>query len=186
MFRLTLHLSMLFSFLATTAYADKADLPSPPKGFEWQWCEDVSVGILKPQQWHFKTNMKNRTRGYFITKEKIEEAGEFSTGLSLNVIPSVGLKRGGLASDFAKAYVRTAIQDEESVLKIIPPKDVGPVKTFGCRIKKAGSVVHYFLIADDSRDILYLFMFESPEKEWNTAWKIGETILQKLYIDFPE
>lgn len=183
---LTLQLSTLFYLVAAAAYADKADLPSPPEGFEWQWCEDVSIGILKPQGWHFSSNRKNATRGYFVTKEKIEEAGEFSTGLSLNVIPGIGQKRHGLASDFAKAYVRTAIQDKGSVLKIIPPKNAGPAKTFGCRIKKDGSVIHYFLIADDARDIVYLFMYESPEKEWNTAWKTGETIFKKLYIDFPE
>ncbi len=102
------------------------------------------------------------------------------------VYPDVGRKKGGLASDFAIAFVRQAIQNKDSVLTVIPPKSVGPAKTFGCRIKKDGSVVHYFLIADDSSDKLYLFMYESPEKEWDAAWKTGEQILKKLYIDFPE
>ncbi len=183
MLRYILHLPILISLVATTVHADEPDLPSPPTGFEWQWCEDVHVGILKPEQWHYK---RIETRGYFITQQKIENASEISTGLSLYVIPSVGKKRGGLASDFAKSYVRAWIQDKDSVLQIIPPGNAGPAKTFGCRIKTDGSVFHYFLIADDSRDILYLFMYASPEKEWEMAWKTGETILRKLYIDFPE
>ncbi|QDV10680.1 hypothetical protein CA51_05300 [Rosistilla oblonga] len=181
-----LHLPLLISLLANTVHADKPDLPSPPAGFEWQWCEDVSVGILHPNQWHFKTQNQNATRGYFITKEPIDDSGEFSTGLSLNVIPNVGKKQGGLASDFARSFVRAAIQDKDSILQIIPPRSAGPAKTFGCRIKTDGTVMHYFLIADDNRDVLYLFMYESPEQEWTSAWNIGQTILQKLYVDFPE
>ena len=72
------------------------------------------------------------------------------------------------------------------MLRIIPPAEAGPAKVFGCRIRKEGSVIHYFLIADDTRDVLYLFMFESPEAEWESEWNTGETMLQKLYVDFPD
>lgn len=179
-------LLLLFAFLPSSVRAGKPDLPSPPAGFDWQWCDEVRVGILKPQQWHFLSQSKNETRGYFITKEKFHGTGKFDTGLSLNVIPNVGKKQGGEASNFAKSFIREAIQDKQSVLQVIPPGEVGPAKTFGCRIRRHGSIVHYFLITDDSQDILYLFMFESPESEWESAWKIGETMLQKLYVDFPD
>lgn len=186
MLNLRICLLFFFAFLTTAVRADEPDLPSPPDGFDWQWCDEVRVGILKPQQWHFLSQSKGETRGYFITKEKILGAGEFRTGLTLNVIPNVGKKRGKVASDFAKSYIREAIRDKQSVLRIIPPAEAGPAKVFGCRIRKEGSVIHYFLIADDTRDVLYLFMFESPEAEWESEWNAGETMLQKLYVDFPD
>ncbi len=185
-------LSIIVLLSASTGYADDPpELPSPPAGFEWQWCDEVKVGILKPKQWHYKSRHKNATRGYFISKEKIDDTGKFDTGkfdtgLTLNVIPGAGKKLGGLASDFAQGFVRTATRDKQSVLQTMPPRTAGPAKTVGCRIKKSGSVIHYFLIADDSRDLVYMFIFESPEQDWDMAWKTGETILGQLQIDFPE
>ncbi|KAA1257250.1 hypothetical protein LF1_53990 [Rubripirellula obstinata] len=177
---------IIVSLVATVAHAEKPNLPSPPTGFEWQWCEDVSVGILKPHQWHYKTARKNATRGYFITQENIEDTGGFNTGLSLNVIPGVGMKRGGTASEFAKLFIQEATKEKESVLLVIPPNQAGPAQTFGCRIKKDGSVIHNFLIADDANDVVYMFIYESPEQDWEEAWSKGQTMLRKLYIDLPE
>lgn len=178
-------LLILLSLSITTAHAEEPDLPTPPAGFAWQWCEGVDVGILMPDQWHFKSHREDTTLGYFITQENIDKTGQFNTGLSLNVFPNVGQKNDALASDVAISYVRAAIQDKDSVLQIIQPSTVGTAKTFGCRIKKNGAIVHYFLVADDSRDVLYLFLFESLEDEWNEAWKTGEILLQNLYIAFP-
>lgn len=166
--------------------ADTPKLPSPPDGFDWQWCDDVRVGLLRPNKWHFKTEKKGETLAYFVTKEKIDGNKGFSTGLTLNVIPHVGKKNGGSASDYARRFVREAIQDKKTVLEVLPPKKAGPANTFGCRIKKDGSTTHYFLIADDRQDKLYLFFFESPSEEWDSAWKTGDQILKKLMVDFPE
>jgi len=47
-------------------------------------------------------------------------------------------------------------------------------------------VVHFFLVADDARDKLYLFIFESPETRWEASLQIGELMLKKLYIEFSD
>lgn len=179
-------LTIALVMMASVANAEKPKLPAPPDGFEWQWCDEVRVGLLKPDGWHYHTHNKGATLGYFITKESIAEKGEFATGLTLNVIPDVGKKTGGQASDVAKSIVGRAIRDRESVLTVIPPGNAGPTQTFGCRVKRNGSIMHYFLIADNGADKLYLFYFESPEKEWDAAWKTGEQLLKKLVIDLPE
>jgi hypothetical protein len=53
-----------------------------------------------------------------------------------------------------------------------------------------GATLGYFItkesIAEKGTDKLYLFYFESPEKEWDAAWKTGEQMLKKLIIDLPE
>jgi hypothetical protein len=179
-------LAVLLTLATTALIAEQPELPTPPDGFDWQWCEDVKVGLLKPKGWHFQSEKKNDTRAYFITKEKIDPKTGFETGLSLNVIPGVGKKSGGSTSGYAIQFVRQAIRDRETVLEVFDPDKIGPARTVGCRIKKDGSVIHYFLVADNDRDMLYLFSFESPDKQWEIAWKTGEQMFKQLMIDFPE
>lgn len=188
---LPLAVALSFAFMAGSAFADddKSDapkLPKPPKGFEWKWCKEVKVGLLKPEGWHFKEQKKNETRGYFISKEEIKKGGEFKTGLSLNVIPGIRKKQGLKPSEYAAKFVREILKTRTTILQVIRPGKAGPVTTAGCRIKRDGSIIHYFLIADDAGDRLFLFSFESPEEDWKASWKTGETLLQKLVIDFPE
>jgi hypothetical protein len=185
----TRYLTIICVLVAATAFAEQPKLPSPPDGFEWQWCDEVRVGLLRPKQWHFKSGAKGDTKGYFITKEKIDpvKGNEgFDTGLTMNVISGIRKKSGNSPSDYAIKFVREAIRDKASVLEILPPKKAGPAKTFGCRIQKDGTIMHQFLIADDNRDLLYLFFFESPANEWDVAWKTGDQILKKLYVEFPD
>jgi hypothetical protein len=179
----------IFVFVTATAHSQQPKLPPPPDGFDWQWCEEVGVGLLRPKQWHFKQGAKGDTNGYFLTKEKIDPAKGsegFETGLTMNVISGIRKKNGENPSDFAIKFVREAIRDKDNVLEIFPPKKAGPAKTSGCRIKKDGTVIHQFLIADDKRDVLYLFLFEGPAAEWDVAWKTGDQILRKLYVEFPD
>ena len=47
-----------------------------------------------------------------------------------------------------------------------------------------GITVHYLLIADDQHNTLHLMFFESPDEEWQVAWKSGEVMLQHAETDF--
>ena len=58
--------------------------------------------------------------------------------------------------------------------------------TFGCRIIKEDTITHYFLIADDPADLLYLFIYESPVGEWDQAWKVGKVLLSKFFVNLSE
>ncbi len=160
------HILALIVTLGIAASVDAAEpkLPKPPDGFQWQWCKEIRAAFLLPKAWHFKYEKRGETHGYFITREEIKGAkGKFNTGLSVNVIPGISKKT-----------------------KDKPPKSRGRLKTFGCRVKKDGSVVHSLLIANDEDDKLYLVLFESPEKEWKDDWKTGDTIMKKLYFEFPK
>jgi len=39
------------------------------------------------------------------------------------------------------------------------------------------------MVANPKTNTLYLFIFESPETNWDSAWKIGKQILDSLVID---
>lgn len=171
---------------SSIAFAEPPKLPTPPEGFKWQWSEEARVAILQPDKWHFRTDVKKETHGVFITKEEIDPQKGFETGLSLNAIPNISKASQMKPSEYAKKFVGEAIRDKSKVLEVLQPKKAGPAETFGCRIKKDGSITHFFLVADDKNDKLYLFIFESPENEWKEAWKLGDQMMKKLYIDFPE
>ena len=117
---------------ATTARSEQPKLPPPPDGFDWQWCDEVRVGLLRPNQWHFKQGTKGDTKGYFLTKEKIDPAQGnegFETGLTMNVISDIRRKSGEDPSDYAIRFVREAVRDKDNVLQILPPGDAGHAKT---------------------------------------------------------
>ena len=122
------------------------------------------------------------TQAYFITKDKFNPPEHFLTGLTINVFSGVGKKHGGTAFAQAVVLLRDVTRDKAVVILEIPPAHAGPAKTIGCRVAKLGSIVHYFLIADDQADKLYLFYFEAPEEEWEAAWKVGDEILKRLQI----
>lgn len=121
------------------------------------------------------------TQAYFITKGKFNPQEAFLTGLTVNVFSGAGKKHGGTASDQAAAFVREETREKASVILEIPAASVGPAKSIGCRLTKLGSIVHYFLIADDHADRLYLFI-EAPKEEWEAEWKVGNEILKRLQI----
>ena len=126
--------------------------------------------------------MIDGTQSYFITKDKFTPPEHFLTGLTINVFSEVGKKHGGTAFAQAVVLLRDAIRDKAVVILEIPPAHVGPAKTIGCRVAKLGSIVHYYLIADDQADKLYLFFFEAPKEDWEAEWQLGEEILKRLQV----
>jgi hypothetical protein len=44
-------------------------------------------------------------------------------------------------------------------------------------------MMHALTVANSKTNTLYLFMFESPVASWDTAWKLGQQIMDALAID---
>ena len=182
MARIAVLFAITCSLLLGAASGEPPTFPAAPEGFEWQWCDEGGVGKLRPAKWHFRHMVIDGTQSYFITKDKFNPPEHFLTGLTINVFSGVGKKHGGTAFAQAVVLLRDVTRDKAVVILEIPPAHVGPAKTIGCRVAKLGSIVHYFLIADDQADKLYLFYFEAPKEEWETEWKVGDEILKRLQI----
>ena len=45
------------------------------------------------------------------------------------------------------------------------------------------TVVQALMVANPKTNTLYLFIFESPEANWDSDWKIDKQILDSLVID---
>jgi hypothetical protein len=62
--------------------------------------------------------------------------------------------------------------------------DAGPYREFGCLTKdtnSSGTVVIFTLaVANTKTDTLYLLIFESPESDWDAAWKLGKEMVDKV------
>lgn len=168
--------------------ADSPQLPAPPSGYTWEWSVEMKAGFLRPEDWHVLKETKNQTQALFITQEQIHRKDQekgFQTGLTVNRIPGAGQKFGGLASQFAAAFVHDATKVMQNVLTVIAPQELAPsINMRGYRVQQDGAITHTVLVCDDRVDLTYLVIFESPRDNWDTAWRIGEPIIQKMMILF--
>src|SRR6266850_7673678 len=100
----------LIILLLAFAFGLRAEnsLPPPPSGFSWQQFPPIKSALLKPDGWYFKQSKKGQTDAFFITKEDIDKAGAFKTGLTLNCIRDVLKKSGKSPSVYAASLADAA------------------------------------------------------------------------------
>jgi hypothetical protein len=160
--------------------ASPTDMPTPPTGFAWQEIPELKAAVLRPSGWFFKREETKGTKAYFITKESIEDGGEFQTGLTVNVFQH----KKGSAVESAKVFIDQLAAKKHGEEWA---KDVGPFKEFGCLTRDTDAsgttVVQTLMVANPKTNTLYLFIFESPEPSWDSAWKVGKTIFDSLILD---
>lgn len=171
---------LIFLALLTVQTVSAIDLPSPPSGFVWQEIPELKAAIPRPNGWFFKREEQKGTQAYFITKENIDKNGRFQTGLTVNVFH--------LKKDSAVEKGKHLI-DQMAAAKHGEnwAQDAGPFKEFGCLTKDTDpsgtSVMHSLAVANPKTNTLYLFIFESPEPDWDSAWKTGRQIMDTLALD---
>jgi len=171
---------LLITAVPASRTAAAIDLPAPPSGFSWQEIPELKAALLRPNGWFFKREEGKGTLAYFISKEDIGKNGQFETGLTVNVFR---LKKDK-AVDKARVLIDTVAAkyhgEEWS-------REAGPFEEFGCSYKAtdaSGTIVSQSLaIANPKTNTMYLFIFESPESEWDSAWKIGHQIMESLALD---
>lgn len=167
----------IFVLLSQLALA--IDLPPAPEGFTWQETPEIKAAFLKPKGWFFEQENDKGTLAYFITKEEIKNGGEFQTGLTINVFhpknSAVAHAEGFIDDRVAKTHGKKF------------QRDFGPFREFACLCKvidEAGATTtHTLMVANPKTNTLYLFIFESPVAEWDTAWKTGQKIMDTLVMD---
>jgi len=174
-----LFLLLLFTTLILQTLS-AIDLAAPPAGFTWQEIPELKAAFLRPSGWFFKREEQKGTLAYFITKEDIDQNGQFLTGLTINVFhlkKDSAVERGkDLIDDLA------ATKHGQKWARVF-----GSFKEFGCDYKDTDAsgttVVHNLTVANPKTNTLYLFIFESPEPEWTATWKVGKLIMDNLAID---
>ncbi|MCX6338459.1 MAG: hypothetical protein NTX71_00875 [Candidatus Aureabacteria bacterium] len=112
--------------------AGQSKRPSAPKGFSWKHIEDIKGIFLVPDGWHFKSEFKKGIYSCFITKENIDEKGEYQTGLAIHAIKKSHLETGIPPSKYASQFINQLGSSKE-VLKVLKKwrSDQGSFKGFG-------------------------------------------------------
>lgn len=169
-------------FLAFAAASRAQDAPAAPDGFSWKRIESVKASFLMPDGWFFREEQKDGTRAFFITQEKIEEGGEFETGLTVNVQT---LKRDKAPE--RALQVIAAMAEGHEILESWK-RGEGPLESFGARIRivekgRPALINHLLAIGNRRTNTLYILFFESPEAKWPEAWKKGEVMLREFLLD---
>ena len=179
--------AMFFWLIASVACAQQPldDLGTAPTGYTWFAPGNAGAAVLKPDGWFTRFESNSGTDALFVTKENIATSGRYETGLSLNLVHGVKGKTGRTASQYAIAFLAKALEGNEELGAFGGPS--GDTLAVGLRFRnrKIDRVIHYYLIANDSRDTLHIFMFEAPSGQWDGAWKIGEPIFRNLRVIYP-
>lgn len=161
--------------------------PAAPAGYEWQECPEIKGALLRPDGWFFKKETGRDSIAYFVSKENIDAAGEFTTGLTMNVLQNVDTIMGSPPSIYAEELIAEAARSSD-VRNAPWTHRMGPFLSHGVVITtpdlvKGDFVTHMLAIANDRTGTMYLVTFESPVETWQSASQIADPMLKKLWID---
>lgn len=129
----------------------------------------------------FSSQRSRRIRWLFsFTREDIDKNGQFQIGFSVNVFRL----KGDSAVDRAKGLIGQIAEKHHADAWT---RIVGSFQEFGCMIKDTDAtgtiMMNALAVANPKTNTLYYFTFESPESDWDTAWKTGKQIMDNLVLD---
>ena len=174
---------------AQTPAPARATAPAEaPMGFHWQPLPEVKAALLLPYTWNYKAETSRDAQAYFLTREKIVPGRLFQTGMSLNVVRQITAKSKQSAAVYAQAFSAKSGRGAGQQVLGQETKTQGPLRLFGVRYRVANGaagakIIQQWAIANTTTDTFYLLVFESPEKDWPQAWKLGEEMIKQLRLD---
>ena len=186
-------LSVLAALLlgcGSVAYAQKYNVPlaAAPAGFSWQPLPASKAALPLPDGWYYQAETPKGGATYYLTQEPIGETGEYQTGLSLQVVRKARTQTKRPAPEYAELLMmRTGFGRGQQQLEKASSAE-GPWHKWTVRYRDAppdadARIVYQLALANAKTDTLYLLTFESPEKEWADAWKLGEVMVRELVLD---
>jgi len=154
-------------------------VPQIPSGFEWKILPDKNLAVVIPDGWFFKeeTRAELKLDGVYVTKENIDEAGRFSTGLSILIFKDFASNNE--ASQFAQDLLAKQV-NLETTKEILKAWDY----------KSGSAIIHHLRIRAEfpeetevnrkkiirystsiAHNSVYWLVFESPESLWEETVK---------------
>jgi hypothetical protein len=158
------------------------EVSAAPPGYSWVFIPGTSTALLRPDGWFLKTEAANDTIASFITRENLQERGEFETGLAFNFVRGISKKSRTSAIKYAVAFINEAATTKQVLLEPWG-NDLAPgLLGVGIRYREmtgdTALIIQNYLIADDAGDSIRSFIFKSPESDWDAMWKFGETMMK--------
>jgi hypothetical protein len=167
--------------------------PPPPLGFAWTLLDDLGAAVLVPVGWQQFRKSGPGARVVAFSPTALRADGTFETGLTVQMLWNPrGAEGGGV---LPVAY--TLIGEIESNKRDNTPLRRGTLEEKNGRkvaiTRHRNSppglvpiVVHRMLIIDEKQSLVYALTFESPEATWDENWTLGEEMLRRVIIAFPE
>lgn len=176
--------------LALPAAAQRYDarLAAPPAGFAWQPLPQAKAALLLPAGWHYHAEGTKAAPTYYLTQEPVGESGEFSTGLSLQVVRQTKAQTRHPAAEYADLLLlRTGFGPGQQRLADTAAA-AGPWHRRAVRYREAAPdaaprIIYQLALANTRTDTLYLLTFESPAQDWPTAWQLGAVMVREWVLD---
>lgn len=161
-------------------------LSDAPEGYTWWLCPQTKTALRKPDGWHTKVTVVDGLFGYFISKEDIDELGEFTTGLTVNVTPQADQRYKTEVGELVGLTIGRAA-DAGEVLEDPWPTVSEPLVAYSIVVKhkdagKGDFVTYRMAIGNVETGTLYIIIFEAPANEWEQAWKLGKPIIEQLIL----
>ena len=189
MFRLLLLLCCGL-LLVRPAAAQRVDVPlgAAPAGFAWQPLPAIRAAMLLPAGWSYRAEGPKGAPTYYLTQQELGESSEFQTGCSLQVVRKAQARTGRLAPEYAELLLlRTGFGPAQQLLEKTAGA-AGPFYRRAVRYREApleaeARIVYQLALANARTDTLYLLTFESAERDWPAARKLGEVMVRELVLD---
>lgn len=180
-------LVMLSLAAASAAYGGVSGHAKPPKGFSWKRFDGIQALLLVPRGWHVKERKGKGEVSVLIAKDKIGNNDDFTTGFSLNAVRDVPSRYKMPPTEYAFLLMEKKRQEGESKGLGTSSEDrhiKGYRGFFRSGSEQTGRTVQYAIaLGNDTTGTLYMITFESPEAEWDEAWKTGVVIMNNLGLD---
>jgi hypothetical protein len=186
--RNTLLLFLVFVFLAgcqtNIATSSGTGLPPTPEGFSWFESTSGVGTFLKPEGWFSKEETVNNTNAVFITKENVEAYGKFTTGMTVNKFNNWSQSNNSKPSQYAAAFAAKSAASGKVLINTIVKGNQDDMHVARVLSDNAGTptIVHNLAIGIDSKDEVYLIIYESPESDWEANYKQGREMLNFFFL----
>jgi len=188
MLRLLLLLLLGLLVLPAAAQRYNAKLGPPPAAFVWQPLPEIKAAMLLPHGWFYKVEADKGSTTFYLTREELGETGEYDMGMAVHVVRKAKAHTRHAAVEYADALMLRAGYGPGRQPLAKASSTEGPFHKWTVRYREAlpdadARIVYQLALANAKTDTLYLLTFESPEAEWDEAWKLGEAMIADWVLD---
>ncbi len=166
-------------------------LPAAPEGLTWALYKNAV--FLRPEKWY--ENEKSGSIGNIPTAawaaspEAFSAGKPFETGITIQILRGPRKMREIEPAKMAMAYIKPFFDSHkrEDILNFEQSK-AGNIDLTSFRFRDAAPglkpvIVHKLLLADNTRDTVHIFTFESPVDTWEANWaKVGAPFIQRAVV----
>jgi len=172
----------------TQQEVDGIELPVPPVGFTWVSMPKAKAAFLKPDGWYEINKGTKDAVTYAISKEQITESEQFETGLTMIAAKNITQKYNVSPYRYALDLMLGIKTDPDNTIIKQASKKQGPFDSVFIKYENNPSglkpiIIHKMFIANEKTGSLYIVIYEAPKNEWDDAWKEGEVMLKKYFVD---